>query len=66
MSKNDSKSEQPRTLQSVMWRILFMIACGTVWAITYKVNPLLPEFWQVGFPPYIGWVSYIVYDKLFG
>ena len=66
MENELSKTEQPCTIHSVMWRILFVIVCACVWAITYKINQLLPELWQVGFPPFIGWISYIVYNKLFG
>lgn len=66
MSTENLNTKQPCTIHSVMWRILFIIACATVWVVTYKINQTLPEFWQVGFPPFVGWMSYIIYDKLFG
>lgn len=66
MKNEFSKTTQPCTIHSVMWRILFMIACAAVWSVTYKINQTLPEFWQVGFPPFVGWISYIIYNKLFG
>lgn len=66
MEKSNKQEEnKPCTIHSVMCRILFMIVCACVWAISYNLIKLLPTFWHVGTPMFIGWASHIVYKKLF-
>lgn len=52
MSTKDSKTEQPCTLQSIMWRILLIISMACVAAI---VGIITPGKYDVGVMFVIGW-----------
>ena len=66
MNESNKQAEtKPCTIHGVMWRILFIVACACVWAISYQLIQMLPTFWHVGTPMFIGWVSNMVYQRIF-
>ena len=62
MSTKDSKTEQPCTLQSVMWRILLIISMACVAAI---VDIITPDKYDVGVMFVIGWWCALIWNKVF-
>lgn len=62
MSTKDSKTEQPCTLQSVMWRILLIISMACVAAI---VGIITPDKYDVGVMFVIGWWCALIWNKVF-
>ena len=62
MSTKDSKTEQPCTLQSVMWRILLIISMACVAAI---VGIITPDKYDVGVMFVIGCWCALIWNKVF-
>lgn len=62
MSTKDSKTEQPCTLQSVMWRILLIISMACVAAI---VGIITPDKYDVGVMFVIGFWCALIWNKVF-
>ena len=62
MSTKDSKTEQPCTLQSVMWRILLIISMACVAAI---VGIITPDKYDVGVMFVIGLWCALIWNKVF-
>jgi len=50
---------------SVMWRILFILACACVWSISYQIVQLMPKFFQYSLLQFVGWCSCFVYLRIF-
>jgi hypothetical protein len=66
MEKSNEQAEtKPCTIHGVMWRILFIVVCACVWAVSYQLIQKLPTFWHAGTPMFIGWVSHMAYQRLF-
>ena len=61
---NKQEKTKPCTIQGFR-RILFIVACACVWAVSYQLIQMLPTFWHVGTPMLIGWLSHLVYREMF-
>lgn len=62
MSIKDSKTEQPCTLQSVMWHILLIIAMACVAVI---IEIITPDKYVVSVMFVIGWWCALIWNKVF-
>lgn len=62
MKNEISKTKQPCTLQSVMWRILLIIAMACVAAIVVKITP---DKYDVSVMFVIGWWCSLIWNKVF-
>jgi hypothetical protein len=52
------------SMYSVVNHILFIVVCSCIWWIAHLVIQMFPD-WSLGTPMFVGWMSHVVYNKIF-